>query len=550
MKKPGGFRKPIKSSQFKKTEEILAEAARVWQEDLGKIPLSADLQANYQMLKAVFGESSDIVYRHFNIAGDPKLKAFLVYVDGLIDKASLEQDILKNLTIFARDAGPQVPISEADLLDILKDYSISIGEIRNARTLGDAVDAALVGDVPLFVDGNDYAVVCSIKGWMQRSLEEPATESVIRGAREGFNETIRTSTALLRRRIRDPRLRTKAMRIGRRSKTDVVLVYLEGVIDPEIVAEAERRLSLIDTDFILESGYIEQYIEDDPWSPFPQVQATERPDKVAAGIMYGRLAILIDNSPFALLVPTVFNELQQSSEDFYERWLISSILRLVRFLASLTALTLPALYVALLSYHPEMIPTRLAMSIAGARSTVPFPVFLEALLLEGAMEILREAAVRLPAPIGPTIGIVGGLIIGEAAVRAGIVSPLMVIIVALTTIGSFAMPSYSAAVATRVLRFPVMAAGAVFGLYGVILLLILIMIHLAALESFGVPYLAPVAPMRGREWRDTFFRFPLWSVELRPAHLSTRDDRRQEEITSAYEDYLKPKPKENRDGQE
>lgn len=267
-------------------------------------------------------------------------------------------------------------------------------------------------------------------------------------------------------------------------KKDLIVCYVEGIVHPDLVKEVKRRLSSIDIDEAPESGFIEQWIEGSFLSPFPQVLHTERPDKVAAALLGGRIAILLDGTPFVLMAPATMATHFQSPEDYYERWMIGTLLRILRYIGAFIATFLPALYIALVSYHPGMIPSKLAFSIAGTREGVPFPAVVEAFIMETTIELLREAGVRLPKPIGQTIGIVGGLVIGEAAVSAGIVSPIMVIVVALTAISSFALPSYTFAISIRILRFFVMLAAALFGLYGIIVFYIMINIHIVNLKSF------------------------------------------------------------------
>jgi spore germination protein len=285
----------------------------------------------------------------------------------------------------------------------------------------------------------------------------------------------------------------------------------------------ENRIKRIDIDSVPESGYVEQLIEDNYLSPFPQVQNTERPDRVVAALMEGRVAILLDGTPFALIVPVTLSMMLQSPEDYYERWIPGTFIRMLRYLAAILALFTPSLYIAFISFHSGLIPTKLAISIIGTRSGVPFPALIEALFMEIAIEILREAGLRLPKPIGPAMGIVGGLIIGEAAVQAGIVSPVLVIVVALTAISSFSIPHYSIGITLRMLRFPAMICAATFGLYGVILFFLLMTSHLVKLKSFGVPYLSPAVPYRLSEWKDLMVRMPLMMMKRRPKMLHTKN---------------------------
>jgi spore germination protein len=324
----------------------------------------------------------------------------------------------------------------------IKDHLLTVTDIKEVSNMTDGVKAFLSGDALLLIDGLQIGYVLGNRAWNARGVSEPASETVVKGSRESFTETIRYNTVLIRRRIRDTRLRLEVKSLGVRSKTDTVIMYIDDIVNKDILTELKARLDKIDIDAILDSGYVEQLIEDNKWSPFPQIQSTERPDVVAAALYEGKVAVLVDNSPFALIVPGVLPSLFQSPDDYYQRWLNSSIVRLTRLLAISLSITLPALYIAITSFHTGIIPSKLAYSIAASREGVPFPAFVETIIMEISMAFLLEAVVRLPRPIGSTIGIVGGLIIGQAAVTAGIVSPVMIIIVSMTAITNFIIPNY------------------------------------------------------------------------------------------------------------
>ncbi|WP_235680203.1 spore germination protein [Paenibacillus albicereus] len=314
--------------------------------------------------------------------------------------------------------------------------------------------------------------------------------------------------------------------LGQRGKTRTAVCYLKSIADPAVVGEVLQRVSKIDTDAILDAGYIEQFIEDQPFSPFPQIQNTERPDKTAAALLEGRVAILAEGSPFALIVPTFFTQFYQSLDDYTERFLIGSLIRIVRLVALISSLIFPALYVSLISFNPELIPTDFAVAVAGGRAGVPFPSFVEVLIIEVSMEVLREATIRLPQLIGGALSIVGVLVIGQAAVSAGFASPITIVIVALTTIGSFATPAYNSATALRMLRFPLIVLGGTFGLFGVMMGVLFIANHMLALESFGAPYLSPFVPGSWQGMKDMLVRGPIWWLRKRPSHLHPQDSDR------------------------
>lgn len=313
--------------------------------------------------------------------------------------------------VLARLAATERPQSSDELLALVSQHLVLGAPASPVKTYGELLDHILTGETALLVDGMAQALTVETKSWEHRTITEPATEAVIRGPREGFNEVLRMNTALLRRRIKSPYLRLDPMKIGRLSLTDVVVAWIEGVTNPDLVAEVKRRLKSLDTDWIPDSGYLEQFIEDFPFSPFPQFQYTERPDRTAAAVLEGRVAIMIDGSPLALIVPGGVTSYLTTAEDYYERFPYGSLLRLLRLFGTVTALTLPALYIAITTFHQELIPTPLVLLFTASREPVPFPALVEALLMVGGLELTREAGLRLPAPIGQTVGIVAFMVV-------------------------------------------------------------------------------------------------------------------------------------------
>lgn len=386
------------------------------------------------------------------------------------------------------------------------------------------------GDTIILIDGHLPFIAVSTRAWEGRGVEEPENESTIRGPREGFTETLKVNMSQLRRRIKSPHLRFDSYYIGRISQTTVLVTYLNNLANPKLVKEVKQRLERINTDHIMNTGDMEEFLEDNPFSPFPQAKVTERPDVVAAGLFEGRVALLIENTPFNMILPSTFFEHLQAADDYYQRpWFGAALFRWLRMFAFNVALLLPSIYVAVTTFHQELIPTPLLVSLAGAREGVPFPAVVEALIMEVTFELLREAGLRLPASIGTAVSIVGALVLGDAAIRAGIVSPAMVIVVALTAISTFSIPGFAIALSLRQMRFPLMLLAATLGLFGVMFGLLVILIHITSLRSFGVPYMAPLAPLMPRDLKDIFMRPPFWAMNRRPRYVRSLDPVRQGE---------------------
>lgn len=479
---------------------------------------SGQLSSDAQQIMLVIGHNFDVVFREFSINGADR-QAALIYVGVMSDPDYIHTSILKPLFTEGHMAGT----TNSDSLKQYITNRVELGRISETPYATEAVRRILSGDAALLVDGLSECILLSTAKGPSRQVQEPTTETLVRGSREGFVEKLSENVSLLRRRIKDPAFTMVKHEVGRRSRTDVVVAYVSNIANREIVEEVNRRIENIDIDEIPESGYIEQFIEDHHFTLFPQILNTERPDKVASSLMQGMVVILTDGTPFALLVPVSLPILLHSPEDYYERWWIGSLLRILRYMIVFFATFLPAIYIALVSYHQGLIPTKLAISITTSREGVPFPTFVEAMIMEITIEILREAGLRLPKPIGQAVGIVGGLVIGQSAVEAGIVSPIMVIVVALTAISSFAIPLYSVGIAIRILRFGMMLAAAVFGLYGLIMASLLLIGHLASLRSFGVDYAGTSLFIKPKLWKDRMFRFPLQWLKERPDFMKTSD---------------------------
>lgn len=512
-----------RSSKQKKIREKIAEQSKKKLSERYKgIGIDRDLKNNLDLIKQQLGEAPDLIIRQFDIDTEPKVSGAVIFIDEMVSKDLVNQYILYPLMIEGEKDHPG-----GNAWEVVNEQLLSAGEVKEFSEFGEAIGAILRGDTVLLVNGYEKAMWIGSKSWPTRSISEPHSENVIRGSREGLSETIVFSLALIRRRLKDPDLRIKSYEIGEHTKTFVNLLYIENLTEESLVKEVDRRLKQIKIDGILESGYIEELIQDQIWTPFPQLQNTERPDSAVAHLLEGQVIILVDGTPHVLIAPAVFSQFYHSPEDYYERFWISTFLRLVRMVSFFLALLLPALYIAFVSFHPEMIPSRLAIAMAAGRSTVPFAAVLEAVVMELTVEVLREASIRLPSLIGPTIGIVGALVVGQAAVSAGLVSPSIVIIVGLTTICSYANPSYSAAISVRLIRFPFMIMASILGLYGIMLLFVLMIGHLVQLRSFGVPYMAPFAPFNWQDAKDTIIRTPWHFMEKRPVTFKPQDRRRK-----------------------
>ncbi len=354
----------------------------------------------------------------------------------------------------------------------------------------------------------------------------PTTQNVIRGPKEGFVEKTDVNISLVRRRLKTKDLRVENLTLGSVTNTKISLMYLDKIAKKEIIDEIRRRLNSIKIDSILDSGYIEELIKDDRYSFFPEFMNSEKPDSVVAGLLEGRVAIFVDGNAYVLTAPALFVDFLQVSEDYYHHFIVSTFIRMLRYISAFLTLFVPAGFIALVTFHQEMIPTPLLISIASQREGIPFPAFVEAIMMEGVFEILREAGIRMPRVIGPAISIVGALVLGQAAVEAGIVSAAMVIVVSITAISSFVIPNYSMAYAIRIIRFAYMLLAGMFGLYGIFMGIIALILHLCKLKSIGVPYMTPIAPKTRYGTKDTIIRYPLWLNKTRPAGISVSNSPR------------------------
>ncbi|CAM3924267.1 spore germination protein [Cohnella lubricantis] len=481
---------------------------------------ASPFEDNIAFIQQQCGMNDDFAIRRFHVFG--QYPAVIFCYDFMVDPQALNFDILKAM-MYLPPQLREADIKPDQLLDIVVNDTLYYYKIKLEIRPKLWIDNLTRGRTVILIDGIDEALVLETRQIDKRAIEQPATEQVIRGPREGFIEVLSTNLTLIRYRLQTSDLRVKVMELGRRTKTAVAVCYMEDLTNPDLVEEVHRRLSKIDIDAVTDSGILEQFIEDNHFSPFPQVQYTERPDKVVSNLVEGRVCILVDGSPLALIVPTAFNQFYQTVEDYTERFLLMSAVRFARLIAIIFSLIFPSLYVAIISFNPELIPTEFAVAVAGGRAGVPFPAVVEVLIMEVSMEVLREATIRLPQQVGGALSIVGVLVIGQAAVSAGFASPITVVIIALTTIGSFATPAYNAALALRLLRFPLVVLAGVFGLYGVMIGLILIANHMLSLKSFGVPYLSPLAPGIFQGMKDMLFRAPLWWMPKRPGLLQTQN---------------------------
>jgi hypothetical protein len=514
------LRKKIQKLHFshsEKKEEMQFDELN--QQQLEQAPLSNQLSVNEKELRTIYSNCVDVVFRPFLIGH--RIEALLIYIDGLSNIEEMDKNFLS----------PLMHLEQANISDIqtITKEKLSVSKVIEASTFHDVIQQVSSGNPVILINGQLKGLVAALAKFEKRSVEEPLAESVVRGPRDGFTETMSVNTSLLRRKIKSPKLKMKSIQVGRYSQTNVTLVYIDGLADQTLIDEANNRLSRIEIDGILESGYIEEFIEDNPYSPFPQLLNTERPDIAAAALLEGRIVILVDETPFALIAPITLYSLFQSAEDYYQRFIIGTLIRWLRYGFLLIALLLPSAYVAILTFHQEMVPTTLLLSVAKSREDVPFPALVEAFFMEVTFEALREAGIRLPKQVGSAVSIVGALVIGQAAVSAGIVSAPMVMVVAITGIASFAIPRYNAAISFRMLRFPIMIVAGTFGLLGIMLGLLMIIVHLAKLRSFGVPYLSPMAPMKGTEMKDVLIRAPWWSLKTRPRLTGDYNQYRQAE---------------------
>lgn len=432
-----------------------------------KRPLSANIQANLQVLRQVFDLCVDVVFREFMVDAEQPIKAFVVFIGPLTDHEMLSEHLIKPLTQQTFGLPPEVKISEANAIQVLLDHVLNTAETNTTGDLTELVNKVLEGNTALLLDGSTAAIIAGLRGGSVRSVSEPDTEPVVLGPKDGFVESLDTNIGLLRRRLKTSRLKVEPFQVGVLTKTKVLVCYLKGIANDKVVTEVKQRIGRINMDSVLESNYIEEMISDEAISLFPLIQYTERPDKTVASLIEGRVAVVVDNSPMVLLAPATFVTLLQAAEDYYNNAFFATMIRLLRFIALNIALLLPAITVALFSFHQAMLPTPLLNTAAAAREGLPFPVFVEVLLMELTFELLREAGVRLPKAIGPTISTVGGLVIGQAAVTAGIVSPISVIVVAITAIANFAIPNYAAGTTIRILRFTLIILAGLLGGLGI-----------------------------------------------------------------------------------
>ena len=473
--------------------------------DLEKAKISANLRENEKYLRERLENCSDILIRPMKLGDHHKVDCLMVYIEVAVSNMMLDDSAIGKMINHFWEISPD------QIQEFVRNNSLGIADVKKLKDMEEAISALLTGNAVFFMDGYDKAMKISSKGYPGMGISQAETEKVLRGSKEGFSDSVKSNTALVRKRLRDTRLKVEEYYVGVRSHTLVQVLYMDDLVHEELLTEVKERLEKFEIDGILDSGMLEQLTEDTWYSPFPQYQTTERPDRTVQEILNGKVAVLCDNSPEALILPGNFNSFMESSEDWYHRFEMASFLLLLRYLAVLMTTILPGLYLAVIRFHTQVLPTNLILSFAEAREGVPFSSVVELIFLELSFELIREAGVRIPGSLGNAIGIVGGLVIGQAAVEANLVSPIVVMIVALTELGSLVVPSEEFASAFRLLKYGFLILGGYLGIYGMALGAYVTVGHLAGLLSLGVPYL-------GVANGDGVWRLPFRMRKMRPLY--------------------------------
>lgn len=474
--------------------------------------ISKNLEKNREELKRIFKNSGDLIIYEFDTLCQKA--AMVVYIEELIDRNGLYGSLIKPLI--------QDLTSHYDILS-----TVPIAGAQEVYDIEKISHKILDGNVALFVEDIEVGYLFELGKWERRSVDEPHNERVIKGPREGFVEDININKSLIRRKIKNTHLIFEGYTLGVQTNTNICLVYINSIVNPDILEELRRRIKNISLSSILDSGYIEHQIEDSPKSIVSTVAYTERPDVVAAKILEGRIAIICDGSPIVLTVPKLFIESLQTPEDYYLKPQYAIYLRIIRLLALFIAIILPGFVVALKSFHHEMIPTRLLMSIASGREGVPFTTLIEAILMILFFELMKESSIRIPGNIGPAVTTISGLVLGQAAVQAGLVGPIMVITVASTGIAEFIFPDQKEMIVLY--RFIILFLSGTLGLFGIVCGLAVMIVHLISLRSFGVPFMYPIAPYDKQGMKDFIIRTPLGEMNYRPRNIGNKNQRKRNE---------------------
>ncbi len=503
--------------------------------------LSANLDENVNHFKELFRHprNKDLIVREITIATLPPIRAALLFMEGISDKQIINGFILEPLMLLGHELrlSPQPGPAAVALVE---QRLLTGNQVSRHHDVSSLAEAMLAGDTVILLDGAAVGLAVETKDPPTRSVSDPKVEQVIWGPNDAFTEAWRVNVALVRRRLKDPRLVTEILTVGTVSRTYVGMMYIDTIAPPLLVAEVKRRIEAIKVDVVNGSGTLQPYIDDHPRSLLPTTLMTERPDRAAAYLSEGHVVLFVDTSPHAIICPTTFWALLQTAEDYYLRWPFGTILRYIRVGALIISLVLPSFYIAMVNYHPEMIPTELMLFLAQSREPVPMPAVVELVGMEVVFELIREAGARIPGVIGPTVGLVASLVLGQAAVEARIVSPIMILVVAVTGLASFALPNYLAGWGIRTFRFLLLMATTVLGFLGLAAGIHMLVLYAASLRSFGIAYLTPVVAYAGKA-SDVVYTPPLYKQEERPGYMHSLNRRRQREVVRTWDPHS-PQP--------
>lgn len=502
----------------------------------------SQIDANLKYIKTKYNTliNSDIITREFTLnTGSKQYKAFILYIDGMVDSQILNDFVLKPLMLknkFCNNETSKIIVQKgkkSNIANFIQDCLIPQNNIKQQSSFKDIFSGVNSGNCALFVDTLSVGFDIDVKGFKQRSISKPENEIVIKGPHEAFVENIRTNTTLLRRFTNNENLIIENTKVGKITQTNCAICYIKDIANDALVSEAKYRLNNLEIDSLLSAGELEQLLTDTNSLGVPKILVSERPDYAVKSLLQGRVIILINGSPYALILPAILIDFLTSPEDTNLKPQFANFLKVVRIISSFFALLLPGLYIAITNFHREIIPTELLFSILSSRQSVPFPIIVEILIMEISFEIIREAGLRVPSPIGPTLGIVGALVLGQAAVSAAIVSPILIIIVAITGMSSFAIPDFTFSFHLRFFRFVFILLGFLAGFLGIGIGLFIYISSLCDLETFGVSYTIPYAPAVNSK-NNGFMLSPIWKREDRATYLATKKEKKQNKISMKW----------------